>query len=240
MDVDMRSPSFTMMRPTASSTSSKRPRSPASPSSAYDRPNKRLTLDPMASFPSGLPSPVPTPPPMATRQVSEDWVSRTRGLRIDRDHVGPVAVIQEEPRLVAGSSRQEGYNDDMNMDDEQMSEPWPPSSFAPSPNNNILSHPFPSRPQAQLDLQDIQRQCLPAITIPETSALPGQPYPPPYTSDPAPLTPTTPIRSSRMELQPEDIALPLSPPRKPRFTMGPRLDCEKCRLRVPGHYSHFN
>lgn len=212
----------------------------------------------MTSFPSGLPSPVPTPPPLATRQVSEDWVSRTRGLRIDRDHVGPVAVIPEEPRLAAGPSRQEGYNDDMvcpeyayirsalsnpgmqNMDDEQMSEPWPPSCFAPSANNNILSHPFPSRPLAPLDLQDIQRQCLPAITIPETSALPGQPYPPSYASDPAPLTPTTPTRSSRMELQPEDIALPLSPPRKPRFTMGPRLDCEKCRLRVPGHYSHFN
>jgi hypothetical protein len=28
--------------------------------------------------------------------------------------------------------------------------------------------------------------------------------------------------------------------RKPRFTMGPRADCEKCRLGVPGHYMHFD
>ena len=47
------------------------------------------------TFPSGLPSPMPTPPPLTTRQLSEDWVSRTRGLRIDRDRVSP--TIEEEP-----------------------------------------------------------------------------------------------------------------------------------------------
>lgn len=25
---------------------------------------------------------------------------------------------------------------------------------------------------------------------------------------------------------------------KPRVTMGPRADCEKCRMKVPGHYLH--
>ena len=25
-----------------------------------------------------------------------------------------------------------------------------------------------------------------------------------------------------------------------RFTMGPRADCEKCRLGVPGHWMHFD
>ena len=29
-------------------------------------------------------------------------------------------------------------------------------------------------------------------------------------------------------------------PKKPRFTMGPRADCEKCRLGVPGHWAHFD
>ncbi len=28
--------------------------------------------------------------------------------------------------------------------------------------------------------------------------------------------------------------------RRSRFTMGPRPDCEKCRLEVPGHYAHFD
>lgn len=27
--------------------------------------------------------------------------------------------------------------------------------------------------------------------------------------------------------------------RKPLFRMGYLADCEKCRLRVPGHYSHY-
>lgn len=44
------------------------------------------------------------------------------------------------------------------------------------------------------------------------------------------------------------LALPLTPRGRkrsgaltstPRFSMGYRDDCEKCRQRVPGHYSHF-
>lgn len=31
-----------------------------------------------------------------------------------------------------------------------------------------------------------------------------------------------------------------APPRRSRFTMGPRPDCEKCRLGIPGHYAHFS
>ncbi|KAH9048216.1 hypothetical protein EDB84DRAFT_291255 [Lactarius hengduanensis] len=31
-----------------------------------------------------------------------------------------------------------------------------------------------------------------------------------------------------------------APPRRSRFTLGPRPDCEKCRLGVPGHYAHFD
>ena len=30
------------------------------------------------------------------------------------------------------------------------------------------------------------------------------------------------------------------PARKQRFTMGPRADCEQCRMRVKGHYMHFD
>lgn len=31
----------------------------------------------------------------------------------------------------------------------------------------------------------------------------------------------------------------LKPPKKPGFSMGYRADCDKCRSRVPGHYSHI-
>lgn len=30
------------------------------------------------------------------------------------------------------------------------------------------------------------------------------------------------------------------PKPKPRFSMGPRVDCEKCRLGVKGHWAHFD
>ncbi|KAI0086607.1 hypothetical protein BDY19DRAFT_995626 [Irpex rosettiformis] len=186
-------------------------------------------------FPSGLPSPVATPPPLATRQPSEDWVSRTKGLRIDRDHVSP--VIEEEFGLAAVSGRQESCSDDMTMDDEPMSGSWSPSGSTPPVR--VLSQPSPIRPQPNLNNQDINKPRPSHITIPPMSGFPEQSFSAPYNSDPAPLTPTTPPHSM-MAIHPENIALPLSPSKKLRFTMGPRLDCEKCRLRVPGHYSHFN
>lgn len=31
----------------------------------------------------------------------------------------------------------------------------------------------------------------------------------------------------------------LKPPKKPGFSMGYRADCDKCRRKVPGHYSHI-
>lgn len=33
---------------------------------------------------------------------------------------------------------------------------------------------------------------------------------------------------------------PPSPSKKPRLTMGPRADCEKCRLGVKGHWMHLD
>ena len=42
----------------------------------------------------------------------------------------------------------------------------------------------------------------------------------------------------RQEPQQQPLLLP-GPMRRSRFTMGPRPDCDKCRLGVPGHYAHF-
>lgn len=39
---------------------------------------------------------------------------------------------------------------------------------------------------------------------------------------------------------PSNTTQATGPPRKQRFTMGPRADCEMCRMRVKGHYMHFD
>lgn len=44
---------------------------------------------------------------------------------------------------------------------------------------------------------------------------------------------------ARQEPQQPQLLMP-SPMRRSRFTMGPRPDCDKCRLGVPGHYAHFD
>jgi hypothetical protein len=44
---------------------------------------------------------------------------------------------------------------------------------------------------------------------------------------------------TQQELQQPQLLLQ-GPTRRSRFTMGPRPDCDKCRLGVPGHYAHFD
>ena len=38
----------------------------------------------------------------------------------------------------------------------------------------------------------------------------------------------------------DSLSRPSLSPRKPRFSMGPRADCEKCRRREPGHWVHLD
>lgn len=51
------------------------------------------------------------------------------------------------------------------------------------------------------------------------------------------------MESSMMSITPtQSFTQALSPPlaRRPKFSMGPRADCEKCRLGVKGHWAHFD
>ncbi|KAI0317855.1 hypothetical protein OF83DRAFT_92710 [Amylostereum chailletii] len=48
-------------------------------------------------------------------------------------------------------------------------------------------------------------------------------------------TPTPPLHTAAYTSSPLQ-----GPDRKPRVTMGPRADCEKCRLGVKGHWMHFD
>jgi hypothetical protein len=55
--------------------------------------------------------------------------------------------------------------------------------------------------------------------------------------------PHFPYPTSRLVSGPQDAPITVNSQmvaRKPRFTMGPRADCEKCRLGVKGHWAHYD
>ena len=105
-----------------------------------------------------------------------------------------------------------------------------------------LSNPHPDAPTPRLPSS---RPTPPtAVAFLRAPSPPTMPTPPLCTV-PLPLhspfvaarigTPPVARQESHQPLQP----LP-GPTRRSRFTMGPRPDCDKCRLGVPGHYAHFD
>jgi hypothetical protein len=84
-------------------------------------------------------------------------------------------------------------------------------------------------------------------TGPLVNVLPPTPIPPPRSSyvdaEPGftpPTRPVTPVSNCPMAMSsPTASFLNTNSPRKQRFTMGPRTDCEKCRLGVKGHWVHY-
>lgn len=243
----MRTSSFRTLRST--SGISKRPRSPPSPSS-FDRPNKRMSLGGAAnssSLASALSSPVQPAldtPALRARQISEDWVSRTRVLKIDRDSDSP--VITEESTFSAVSERKGHGHDRLSMDeDEPMSNPCPPPNY-PQPSTSIHGVTTAS---FLYHSPELQSTLFSPVLHPSESSRAFSPIVPSATPVPSLQTQdSTPPSSSTLsvpifstvQIRPDQIALPSSPTKKQRFTMGPRSDCEKCRLGVPGHYSHLN
>ncbi|KAK7689153.1 hypothetical protein QCA50_007844 [Cerrena zonata] len=243
MDIDMHSPSFRTARAT------KRSRSPTSPSPSLERPSKRMSV--------GLPHnpPIPefaAPIPMTTRQISDDWVQQTRGLRIDRDGYSP----QLEQNSVARNTIVE-ENMFMDPDHEPMMNqfiPLPP--HIPCPPNSPAQ--LAGMPQHRLHQPLSQAQYLEPfqvqqvnMTAPQSflSSFQQQPPPPLYpTLDHLNTPPLQPQSGYATNSQADLPSPPLpivnqtpiqSPKRKQKVTMGPRADCEKCRLGVKGHWMHF-
>ncbi|ESK96902.1 hypothetical protein Moror_6480 [Moniliophthora roreri MCA 2997] len=52
--------------------------------------------------------------------------------------------------------------------------------------------------------------------------------------------PSSPISDTSMSISNSPVTAVSSPSRRQRFTMGPRADCEKCRLGVKGHSVHLD
>ncbi|KAF7968564.1 hypothetical protein HWV62_30103 [Athelia sp. TMB] len=239
MEVDMRSPSFREMR------SGKRCRSPPGSPTTLERPYKRALF----ALESSTPSPIIQQPELHAYHVnnnpSEDWVKKTDGLHI------------ESASVVSGDSRHVGDDVSMTMDFEEDSShnrrqiPLPRANQYQGPSfPDVTTTPsnwhdrFPQHPTNDLqcnifisashtcDNATLSKNEVHARSIPRINVITATPLDSPQSlqdgnSYPAPT-------SSR---QVDSMS---ASARKPRFTMGPRSDCEKCRQGVKGHWAHYD
>lgn len=250
----MHSPSFRALR----SYSSKRRRSPDTSPCSLERHSKRISL----AVDSEL-IPSPTLPPHAlsgsnsastSRFSSEDWVQQADGLTIDSP-LSP-SVASE----AAHTNRQERMDDVMTMDSEDMSTYGPQYSAPRShrPHIQITTTSSHHAPQQQYPSNNLQSSFLSApsqlvYSLPPQTALqdqapiicvlPATPSDSPtmlQDQNSRPQAPSPTARSS--PISPMTVSPTNSPitSRKQRFTMGPRSDCEKCRMGVKGHWMHFD
>ncbi|KAH9923962.1 uncharacterized protein BXZ73DRAFT_103694 [Epithele typhae] len=237
MEIDM-----VASMPYRTRSSTKRARSPESSPTQCDRPSKRA----VSNYGSGVPLPSPPleSPAIRVRNHSEDWVSQTQDLRIE----SPALSIPGSGFNTPGSQPGEIRVDAVMFEDEQMMPTDDdramfmfPASATPAPTAPLLHlRPFgphsASGSAASTPPQFSSPALLqiPLIQIQNATPSPVQPFPHP-TFD----LPVTQEREQAM------LDAPLEEPRSPlatrrqRFTMGPRADCEQCRMRVPGHYAHF-
>ncbi|KAN0126178.1 hypothetical protein V8E53_015280 [Lactarius tabidus] len=247
MELDLYIPSFR--------TTSKRRRSRSPTSSEHDRPFKRLSTPILAIGDNPCDSPLTFQSPHTPVQSvcvsssvgadasvqDEQWVALTRNLTL-------LPAQYHAEHDTAWSNNEENT---MNLD-----EPHRPSArlYQHAPRfqyetgeetkihitNNAtpsLVHPNPcTSPRLVLPpatatgyLQTSDHVAIPTPPI-GTATLPPHS---PFTGGFADTTPLD-LRESQPTQQQQ------APLRRSRFTMGPRPDCEKCRLGVPGHYAHFD
>jgi len=127
--------------------------------------------------------------------------------------------------------------------------------WRPRPQNDTAAQP-PLPSETPVDDGDVRMDC---DTTPRRSASPGVPPPPsnnPVQSfsdltnaeevslrTPGPLTSCPSLEMSESlppaSQGPTPQIIRPSQPKRQRFTMGPRSDCDKCRAGVKGHWGHF-
>ncbi|KAI0070355.1 hypothetical protein K474DRAFT_1670166 [Panus rudis PR-1116 ss-1] len=262
MDVDMQSSPFRTTR--SSSAGVKRARSPSSPGTSGtsgDRPVKRLfsgannsVSHPICAGPGSVSVSVPVH--LQTRQVSEDWVAQTRGLRIDRDGCTPQPSpqLQAQPSSMGGgmSVFRSDESESMSMDHDVHMSSFSVQQQQQSYASNASHAPTPMSMMPQSSLIIPSGTSMPSFShsaqqnisyasphphsqrttpspFPETRLDETHAHPPHQGQQVHPQAPPTESQSSSTRRRPQQ-----------KFTMGPRADCEKCRLGVKGHYAHFD
>ncbi|PSS22647.1 hypothetical protein PHLCEN_2v3013 [Hermanssonia centrifuga] len=258
MEIEMHSPPRLASRST-SCAALKRPRSPPSSPTSYERPTKRLSFGGSAS-PVSLPL-TNNPRYNAAFDVlqhplgiaSDDWVTRTRTLCIDRDS----PTVEQVFKLTSVDEYGEGMDETMTVDgDEPPLQPCPPpnspmqfsTDYVPSPylpSENPFSYPnlqhlLPSSSSEPSPVFHASTHVLstPSLAEPGVPLLQEQ-----DTFVPGPFNSTASESAAHANSKSEhDVSLSSTfvHTRRQRFTMGPRSDCEKCRLGVPGHWMHFD
>ncbi|TCD62251.1 hypothetical protein EIP91_007128 [Steccherinum ochraceum] len=264
MDVDMHSsPTFRSARTASGPGPCKRPRSPPSPS-PLERPSKRISFGvhnnvslPLAQLGLGV-GPMRSARQLSASGSGEDWVTQTRGLRIESSPIVESEMYPPPPaNAVIREEEEDGERDQGMVEDERMPEddiPQPTLAdgsdlfgaavhsaeqmmFSPNPSPSLSYH-------GALHFQN-------PLQVPaheQHTYLSSHTPPIPTTSHSEPLLSSLPHASAESEMracmtpEPHAIPLPVSPlaGRKPRFTMGPRQDCEKCRRGVKGHWVHLD
>ncbi len=108
-----------------------------------------------------------------------------------------------------------------------------PSSLASHRSPNLLQIPLIQIQTATPSpVQMFGQDTLQSFSLSATSVS-DAPFAAHATQPPTPSVQFAPL-DANADLQAPPIA------RKQRFTMGPRADCEMCRMRVKGHYMHFD
>lgn len=228
-------------------SAAKRARSPET-ALDFDRPAKRLIIgmheDAMDSgdfsdSSYGMQESVPS-----SRYPSEDWVRQTNGLSIDITTTPDESKSSNLPYEHSGLGAHSGDVDMMDSDENTQAVAihtslHPPDTyrfrqFANLPNR---SHPYLHSPEISVTPAtptSAATSTAPsaASSIHDLSELRSSLVP----SEGSSMSITTTTSFSR-SLSPQS---PLRPPPRPKFSMGPRADCEKCRLGVKGHYAHFD
>ncbi|KAJ7046636.1 hypothetical protein C8F04DRAFT_1061220 [Mycena alexandri] len=238
LEVEMHSPSFRTTR----SVSAKRARSPDSP---FERPAKRLSLaigGPLGSSENpfyhhlGARSSTNT-----SRHSSEDWVQQAGGLSIDSPLFPSTSFTVLEPAPVV--------DEGMLVDAEEDLSAMPRRPYLPPLRTQTDAFGFATASPIHAQRQPSSGSSYSKETTPATGSL----FLPainilPATPDLLSRTrPSTPVQHDRdnsfaMSISPTTSYAVLGSPasKKQRFMMGPRADCEKCRLGVKGHWVHLD
>jgi len=234
MEVDLYVPSFR--------TASKRMRSRSPTPCEHDRPLKRLsTLVPAAGdrtydSPLSFQSPHMTSPASPARA---QWPST-------------VLLVQDPAQSVCTPS----VHADAGVQDEQwvtltrnltllpVQSTEHETTWSNNEENTMNLHNTTSHSNPCSSMPISLRLSLPPATAtgylqtPDPVAIPT---PPIGTAVLPPHSPFSGANTTPLDLrEPQPSQRQQAPPRRSRFTLGPRPDCEKCRLGVPGHYAHFD
>lgn len=185
--------------------------------------------------------------------VQDEWVTLTRNLTLLS------ARGSNELEIDQSGSREETMM--MNLDDSDLP-PQPSTLLYPHPQHLQHQHHQVQTPpdvhighmapQLLIPHTNVPTTDFPSsrVTPPAAVAFLQAPSPPTMPTPPLCITPLpshSPFSAARMgtpplarqEPQQPQLLMP-GPMRRSRFTMGPRPDCDKCRLGVPGHYAHFD